>query len=143
MELIGCEFGTIIEAPDDALDWLEERLGMNSVSKEGNWDDYNIMSSRDEGTLLLSSFDDCMPTKIDYLIEAVCEMQIKFNLDEPWHLTWANIWTDGVQWYASGEASVSFKGEVTKAKSLFQWVEETKAALLQGIDVSGSEKSLT
>lgn len=143
MELVECEFGTIIKAPDEALDWLEERLGMNSISKEGNWDDYNIMSSRDEGALLLATFDGCKSTKIDFLIDAVCEMQIKFNLDEPWHLTWANIWADGEQWYACGEASVSFKGEVTKATSLFQWVEETETTLLAANDLKARGKPAT
>jgi hypothetical protein len=143
MEIVDCEFGTIIEAPDEALDWLEEKLGMNSELDESSWDDHNIMSSRNESALLLASFDGCQPTKIDFLVDAVCEMQVKFDLDEPWHLTWANIWADGEQWYACGDACVCFKGEVTKAKSLIQWADETVATLLEGNSVSAPEKPAT
>jgi len=133
MNAVSCEFGTIIEAPDEALDWLEEKLGLNSELDDSSWNDQSIMTSRDEGPLLVSSFDGCKSTKIGFLIEAVSEMQIKFNLDEPWHLTWTNFWAEDSQWYLCGEAVVCYRGMAIRMMSPLEWINETEAKLTRDL----------
>jgi hypothetical protein len=137
------EFSTIIEAPDDALDWLAEKLGFDSVFNEDCWNDGSLMIGRDDDVMQISTYDNCPFTKISFLVENVCEMQIKFDLDEPWHLTWAFFWVDGSQWYICGDAVVCFKGVTNRPMSLIQWVEETEANLLESDGMSASEKSGT
>ncbi|MCC6476995.1 hypothetical protein IT157_08065 [bacterium] len=129
MEELKHEFGALVDAPEDALDWLQEKLENHKFEDGSRWYDESIMIEREEFSLFISTFDGCKPAQIDLLVEFVCEMQVKFSIDKPWHLTWADVWVDDGGWHICGAALVCFKGSVKRMISPRQWISETEAAL--------------
>jgi len=125
------EFGAVIKAPIEALDWLEQTLEGQIDSDYSDWHDENIMTCREDAEFCISTFCGCDAQKFALFEKAICEMQMKFLLQEPIDLTWSEFWIGDDQWFISGGAMVCYKGKATRMISPTDWVNTTIAELLE------------
>jgi len=128
------EFGTVIKAPRDAMDWLAQKLDDLYAEDDEESIDSHFIIERDPDDpteILVSTLNGCSFEALSILEDSVCEMQRKFGLEEPWHLTYSEISTDGKQWYTNGGAVVCYKGKATHMLCAERWASETTDRLLK------------
>ena len=91
-------FDSTIEAPENALDWLEAKLQKSNADADADDDDEDKFEST------ICNFERKSPTKLRVLdddgradfetfVSLVCEMQTKFGLEEAWGCVWSSQMT--------------------------------------------------
>jgi hypothetical protein len=77
-------FSQSLEAPQEALDWLEEEI--ERLLNEGDNTPPCECRRNSVTEVVLFSEDYC---NLEVLIETICRMQQRFHQTEPWGLEWA------------------------------------------------------
>ena len=108
-----CQFSTMVKAPVEALDWLEQKLTgqFNKDDDYGESQPCEFERDKTDATELWVGAED--NGEVDRLAEAVCEMQKIFCWEEPWSLTWADTCSKLRVDSWGGGAVICYKGEAT------------------------------
>lgn len=82
-------FQQVVKAPKEALEWLKRKLSGDFDKYNPLWSGRQIDAQPIEGDdtqfiVMPYLFDDCEDGP---LVDAVCEMQVRFDITEPWVLT--------------------------------------------------------
>jgi hypothetical protein len=127
------EFHTVLKAPVEALDWLEQKLTGQFDKENDEWESPPFMHDRcetDPTEMMICTHDGCALSDIVSLDESVCEMQQKFSLEEPWYLTWSEVWTEANLVQIGGGAMVCYKGHSIWMQPGSHWARDTIKKLL-------------
>ncbi|MBU0507753.1 hypothetical protein KKH27_02805 [bacterium] len=125
MEGYWCQFIAPVSGPEEALNWLEQKLSEYDESDRTECGQSHELPCRIErnggqpGQLKLIGDGD---GNIDAIVNAICEMQKKYHLTEPWAITWAETCPD--EGLYGGGAVVCFRGQST-TMCTSNWVAET------------------
>jgi hypothetical protein len=128
-----CMFGIVLNAPANAMDWMEKKLDGEFNKGNEDWDYPPCLFERDETDatemVIKSEADNYWGDSIDSIVEAICEMQDKFSLIDPISFTWSEHWPEERVWTSHGGAAVCHKGKATRI-SARKWEMETLEKLL-------------
>jgi hypothetical protein len=133
-------FGMVLNAPTDALDWLEQKLHGEFNEDDDEWEYPPCEIERDETVaneiVIRSNSDDYWDEAIERIVEAICEMQRKFLMEEPFSFTWSEFYPGQKVWCCHAGAVVCYKGKATWIDTM-DWEVDTIVKLIEEDGAAG------